>query len=81
MYNQLPMHISLKERERELRTWQKESETLRALGDRPAPLTGLRRWIAAACDQIARVIWTRKLPPALADAGRGRTELGSSAAA
>jgi hypothetical protein len=81
MYDQLPMHISLKERERELRAWQKESETLRALGDRPAQLTGLRRWIAAAGDQIARVIWTRKPPPALAGGGRGRTGLGSSASA
>ncbi len=81
MVNQLPMHLSLVERERELRAWQKESETLRALGDRPARLTGLRRWIAAAGDQIARVVWTRKPPPALAGGGRGRTELGSSAAA
>jgi hypothetical protein len=81
MYDQLPMHISLMELERELRAWQKEAETLHALGDRPAPLTGLRRWIAAAGGQIARVIWPRKPPPALAGGGRGRTELGSSAAA
>lgn len=79
MYDQLPMHISLKELERELRAWQKESEALRALGPRPARLAGVRRWIAAAGDQIARVIWTRKPPPALAGGGRGRTELGASA--
>ena len=81
MYNQLPMQVALMEFDRELRAWQKESEILRALGDRPVHLTGLGRWIAAAGDQIARVIWTRKPPPALAGAGRGRTELGSSAAA
>jgi hypothetical protein len=42
MVNQLPMYVSLVEREREVRAWQKESETLRALGEQPSRLAGLR---------------------------------------
>ena len=81
MVNQLPMYVSLVEREREVRAWQKESETLRALGEQPPRLAGLRPWIAAAGDQLARVVWTRKPQPALAAGRRSRAELGSPASA
>jgi hypothetical protein len=79
MYNQLHIQVALMEHERQLRAWQKDSETLRALGNCPARLAGLRRWIAVTGGQIARVVWTRKPPPVLAGSGCCRAELGASA--
>ena len=81
MVNQLPMHVALVEREREVRAWQEEAETLRALGKQTSRPAGPWRWIAVAGDHLARAVWTRRPLPALAGGGRGRAELGSPVSA
>lgn len=80
MYNQLPMQVSLMERERERMTWMKELETLRALGDDPVPWARSSRWIAAASGRLARLARNQRSQPAGGVLG-WRPALGSRGAA
>jgi hypothetical protein len=76
MYDQLPMQVSLMERQRQRDALMRESEVRRALGNGPAPADRLRHWVAAARDRLAVTARPRQ-----AAAASCRTKLGSSAAA
>jgi hypothetical protein len=58
MYNQLPMQVSLMERDREIKALLREGEILRALDQRPAKSVRLPSWAAARC----RIAALRSLP-------------------